>query len=426
MTTFGNISRRRLLSGMLAAGVGVSLAGTGIGGAIASANPVGGTLDDYLDLPLLGVAEGVTRGGVHPKLPFDRQLLEDLVAEARRKNIAPERYAALLYQMRLVQCTQESGIDLATWDPETTLAQCKPNMFKSYEYYRQFQINHTELQWAGMGGLVGADFGAGIEDLETGKFVYELPGIAELAKAVIGSVGARYGVAAADFLPSGMRALAANADRIAPADLAWFVRKVLVMQKAIYQDMMTQHITYVREGLSGIREMYSARIIDDRTMEAWQDVASGDAERIGRGNENLLRREQEYCVGTLWDQCRSYGDGIGEVLTYMTTLAGSPSVAGVPALREFRPVEFDVDVQGIGRTHVQLGAPSWDWSIFEDRWTFVTTELLPRYAYQANHDRAALDRQLFTPYEQLWNASRPMFNIPKILTSIVETTKVTR
>ena len=45
--------------------------------------------------------------------------------------------------------------------------------------------------------------------------------------------------------------------------------------------------------------MHAAEIIDDRTMTAWEDVASGDSSRIARGNADLLRREQEYCVGTL-------------------------------------------------------------------------------------------------------------------------------
>ncbi|MEO9326680.1 hypothetical protein [Gordonia aurantiaca] len=428
MINHHNLSRRRFLAGAAAAGVTASLAAAGSG--LATATPRGsspapaGVLEDFLDLPLSGVAEGVTRGGVHPRLPYDLGRLESLVSQARGQGIDPKRYGALLYQLRLVQCTRESGIDLATWDPGTTLARCKPNMIKSYNYYRSFQLKHAELQWAGMGGLVGADFGSGIEDLELGKFIYELPGIAQLARTIISNVGLRYGIAAQKALPSGLRAVAKNADRITPDDLGWFVRKVLVMQKAIYQDMMTQHYTYVRTGLTGIREMYAAKIIDDRTMAAWEDVASGDASRIARGNADLLRREQEYCVGNLWDQCRGYKNGVGESLTYMTTLAGSPSVAGVPALREFRPVQFDTEVAGVGKTHVQLGIPSWDWSIFADRWNFVTTELLPRYTHQAKHDRAALHRQLTTPYEQLWNSSRPLYNIPRILASTANATKV--
>ncbi|MGP3705822.1 hypothetical protein [Gordonia paraffinivorans] len=426
MINHTNVSRRRFLAGAAAAGVAASLAATGSSLATAPRNaaPGAGALEELLDLPLTGVAEGVTRGGVHPRLPYDLGRLEALVSQARARGLAPKRYAALLYRLRLVQCTKESGIDLATWDPGTTLARCKPNMIKSYNYYRNFQLRHDELQWAGMGGLVGADFGSGIEDLELGKFIYELPGIAQLSRAIISNVGLRYGIAAQKALPSGLRAVATHADKITPNDLGWFVRKVLVMQKAIYQDMMTQHLTYVRTGLTGIREMHAAEIIDDRTMTAWEDVASGDSSRIARGNADLLRREQEYCVGTLWDQCRGYKNGVGEALTYMTTLAGSPSVAGVPALREFRPVKFTTDVAGAGKTEVQLGIPSWDWSIFSERWTFVTSELLPRYTYQAKHDRAALNRQLTTPYEQLWNQSRPLYNIPRILASTVNATKV--
>ncbi len=156
MINHTNVSRRRFLAGAAAAGVAASLAATGSSLATAppprNAAPGAGALEEFLDLPLTGVAEGVTRGGVHPRLPYDLGRLEALVSQARARGLAPKRYAALLYQLRLVQCTKESGIDLATWDPGTTLARCKPNMIKSYNYYRNFQLRHDELQWAGMGG----------------------------------------------------------------------------------------------------------------------------------------------------------------------------------------------------------------------------------------------------------------------------------
>ncbi len=64
--------------------------------------------------------------------------------------------------------------------------------------------------------------------LELGKFIYELPGIAQLSRTIISNVGLRYGIAAQKALPSGLRAVATHADKITPNDLGWFVRKVLV------------------------------------------------------------------------------------------------------------------------------------------------------------------------------------------------------
>lgn len=408
------VSRRSALHLGTAAGT-VALIGIGAAPAMA-ATATGKELTRLLDLPLKHRAEKTVKGGVHPALPYKEAKLKALVALARKKKLAPKRYAALLLQYRLVQACKEAGIDLASWDPNTTLATCKPNMIKSYRYYENFQLKHRELQWAGMGGQVGADFGAGIEDMELAANLYGLPGIADLASGVIRHVRTIAGPAGVECLPRGLKDLAEDGDRITRADLAWFIRKVLVMQKAIFSDLMPQHLVYSREGLKGLKEMHRAGIFGDDIMRAWRDIASGSRARVSAGNAVLLRREQEWVVGTLWRQVRGYRNGVGEILTFLTTFAGSPSVAGVPALREYKPVKVSLKHSGVA---VQLPIPDWDWSIFEDRWDFITHELLPRYDSQVNTDWPTLQRELSIPYEIQWVRARPIMNVPKILISII-------
>ena len=197
------------------------------------------------------------------------------------------------------------------------------------------------------------------------------------------------------------------------------------MQKAIYSDLMPMHYVYANEGLPGLEEMHRAGIFGDDIMDAWRDVASGDPDRIAHGNMTLLNREQGWVVSQMWDDVRGYKDGLGESFTYMMTLAGSPSVAGVPALRDCKPVTLQGTLpDGRGATlHTPL--PSWDWSVYEQRWEYVTTQLLPRYRDEVEHNWPALEAKLQVPYEQQFEAARATSRIPQILGDVVHATYVT-
>ena len=147
-------------SGMvLAAAVSVGLSGA-IGTASAS------ELDQYLDLPLINRDAAHGPGGVNPALPSDRATLARLLDETRASGATPNDYEALLHQYRLVDATDAAGIDLANWDPRAGVEANRANLVKSYRFYEDLQLSHRELQWAGMGGLVGADFGGGLIDFE--------------------------------------------------------------------------------------------------------------------------------------------------------------------------------------------------------------------------------------------------------------------
>lgn len=382
-------------------------------------------LDAYLGLPLTNRLSNVEAGGVNASLPHDLRTLELLVSEARQSGRPATSYAALLLQYRLVQSTQEAGIDLASWNPFDGFTANRQNMIKSYRYYQDFQLSNRELQWAGMGGQVGGDFGGGIADIEWATQLYDTPGVQQTARDIINSVEAAFGPEAVAQLPAGLSVLADRAGDITTEDLYWFVTQVVVMQKAIFSDLMPMHYVYKYEGIAGLEEMHRAGLFGDDIMEAWHDVASGDPDRIAHGNMTLLNREQGWVVSDMWDGVRAYKDGLGEAFTYLMTLAGSPSVAGVPALRDHNPVRLSGTLPDGRQATLHTPLPTWDWSVYEQRWDYVTTQLLPRYRHEVEHNWPVLEAKLRVPYEQQFESARATNRIPEILGSVLRSTYVT-
>lgn len=383
-----------------------------------------GDVDAYLGLPMTNRLSNVEGGGVNAALPHDVATLEHLVNKARSSGQPATAYAALLLQYRLVQATDEAGIDLAGWDPFEGFAANRTNMLKSYRYYENFQLSHRELQWAGLGGQVGGDFGGGIADIEWATQLYDIQGVQQTASDIINRVEVAFGPEAVAQLPFGLSVLASRAGDITTADLYWFVTQVVIMQKAIFSDLMPMHYVYVHEGIAGLEEMHRAGLFGNDIMQAWHDVASGDSSRVAHGNMVLLNREQGWVVSQMWDDVRAYKDGLGEAFTYMMTLAGSPSVAGVPALRDYNPVVLQGTLPDGRAASLHTPLPSWDWSVYEQRWDYVTTELLPRYRSEVENDWPRLEAKLRVPYEQQFESARATSRIPEILLSVLAATYI--
>lgn len=390
-----------------------------VGFGLAAAAPAGATaeLDRYLDLPLVNRNAASGPGGVNPELPYDAGQLRDLLDRARREGIAPTRYAALLAQYWLVDATTKAGIDLRSWNPRTGVQANRDNLVKSYRYYENLQLDHRELRWAGMGGQVGADFGGGLVDFELLGTAYDLPGISEAARTVLGAVRQAAGPQAVAQLPAGLAALADAGPNVTPEDLNYINGMILVMQKNIFSDLMPMHDAYVSEGLSALEEFQAAGLFGPDIMSAWRDVASGDEDRITAGNRALLRREQEWAVSAQWDEVRAYKGSVGEAITYLSGAAGSPSVAGVVPPREFHPVRMPVTMADGRPGLLTLPLPDWNWSVLDSRWEYITTELLPKYQFQVQSDWPALEADMRVPYPVQLETHRPLLNVPQLLTS---------
>ncbi|MCS3782124.1 hypothetical protein [Tsukamurella ocularis] len=409
----------RRLRGVLAASA-VALAGAL---AIPSV-PAVSAAPSYLDMTMTNRDASTAPGGLNPALPTTLAPLTRALGDARRAGTPAKRYATLLQQYWLVRSTERAGIDLAAWNPRAGVGANYDNLNKSYALYEQLQLQHRELRWAGQGGQVGADFGGGLLDFEMAGAAFSLPGLQGAVNEIDKVLTDRLGPQAISLLPTGMAALLRAARTITPQDLNWSIGMILVMQKNIYSDLMPMHIAYSEKGIAALEEMHRAGLFDDAIMAAWRDVASGDEARITAGNAALLRREQRDNIGAQWDQVRRYKGDVGEAITYLSTVAGSPSVAGVIPLREYRPVRYTVIAQNGKRAVVTLPLPSWNWSVFSERWDYITEQLVPKYQWTFRNDWASLERTFRTPYEVQMQSHRPIASLPQMLTSLVNGLKV--
>ena len=64
------------------------------------------------------------------------------------------------------------------------------------------------------------------------------------------------------------------------------------MQRQIFLDQGSMHQAYRDGGLDAVTELEQAGLIDRSTLDGWRDIASGDPDRVQRGNEAFLLREQ--------------------------------------------------------------------------------------------------------------------------------------
>ena len=301
----------------------------------------------------------------------------------------------------------------------------RQNLVRSYRFYENLQLSHRELQWAGMGGLVGADFGGGLLDFELATNIYDFARLQPIANAIVGQTNTTLGPVFVDKLPRGLRALARVGATISADDLRKIQGDILVMQKNIFSDLMPMHRAYVVGGLPALDEMHRAGLFDGEILRAWQQIASKQPDAIAAGNARLLRREQGEVIKDQWDATRAYKGDVGEAMTYASTVAGSPSVAGVIPPRSFRSIEISGTAPNGRPATLTVPLPDWNWSVFPERWAYITDQLLPKYKDQVNNHWPELSATLRKPYDQQLESHRPMWNIAPMLQSALETTKVT-
>jgi hypothetical protein len=217
---------------------------------------------------------------------------------------------------------RSAGIDPARWDPDAGFTATKPIVERVYAYDMEL-FNHDEkLLWAGMAKLAGGQVYRGLTVTQ-----------------------------------ATMDAAAMTADQVVSADIligyASTVQvKLLVGQRAIFDDLAWQHQAFVEGGLPALEAASPAGLID-----AWRDIASGDPGRVRRGNRALLRREQEVVLAPFYASIRDIPD-FEMIPKRMSADALSPIPGGKP----FREV-----------------VPGGDITVFADRWKWIETDMLPAY-----------------------------------------------
>ncbi|MDH3046574.1 hypothetical protein BJF87_16205 [Gordonia sp. CNJ-863] len=395
--------------------------GSLVGGGSATAD----SLSRYLNLPLVNRDASQGPGGVHPALPTDASTLQRLVDQARDRGLDPSSYEALLFQYWLVETTTRAGIDLASWNPRDGVGANHQNLLKSYRYYEDLQLAHRELQWAGMGGLVGGDFGGGLLDYKDATEIFEFSRLQPVAHAIVARANELAGPQAVNSLPGGLRALARVGAQITADDLRQVQGQILVMQKNIFSDLMPMHRAYVVGGLPALREMNAAGLFDDEIMRAWEGIASKEPAAVAAGNARLLQREQGEVIAKQWDATRNYKGDVGEAMTYGSTVAAAPSVAGVVPPRDIRQLTVPGRAPDGRKVIVSLPLPEWNWSVYEDRWVYISTELLPKYRKQVEYNWPALSAAMRAPYFEQMETHRPTRNLLPLMQSVLTSIKVT-
>lgn len=372
------------------------------------------TWTDYLDLPRSG-RYGDRPGGVNPLLPTDASTLGAALHDARAAGVPPARYAALPQQFWLVRACDAVGIDLHSWDVRAGLPRTLPTVAKCYTLYDRYQLTHRELRWAGMGGLAGPSFAAGLADLQMVMDLYG-PQLRLFVAGLMREVAAGSRVVLSR-LPSDVADLPDAIASMRTADMALFLQRVLAMQKAIFLDLAPQHEAYTRGGLRAVAEFRAAGINDAGTAQAWVDVGSGDEARVDAGNAAILRREQGAIVGRLWDVAGNASKA-ARALSYVATFAADPAIPGLAQPpRGFRPLV--IDEASTGPTwHLRSPLPAMNWCDFPSRWAYITAEMLPAYRRLVETLWPVAEQALSTPVSTQIERQRVLARFPQLLAEL--------
>jgi len=216
-----------------------------------------------------------------------------------------------------------AGIDPDRWDPDAGFTRTETIVQRVYAYYMKLFNANENLLWAGLAKLAGAQ-------------VYHGLGMTQVS----------------------IETAATTADQIPTADLVIFYARtvqvqLLTAQRAIFDDLAWQHQAFLEGGLPAL-EAHAATGIP---VDAWRDIASGDPGRVQSGNRALAWREQKKVLAPFYASIRDMAD-FDQIPKRMSAEAPSP----VPGAKPFREVVHDGDI-----------------TVFEDRWKWIDTDILPAY-----------------------------------------------
>ncbi|MEG8178706.1 hypothetical protein GZH49_09165 [Nocardia terpenica] len=386
---------------------GIALATTSVAQAAPAYTP-------YLDLPAVN-GDGSGGGGLNPALPLDIPTLRAAVEQARAAGIPPRRYATLLHQYWLVVATTNAGIDLAAWDPAQGVAANSRTFIQVYENYRRLTLQRPDFYWAGLAELAGGSFASGFLDMTDIGGLLGIPGIHQLGAAVADRLRG-LPPEVLDRLPSDLRLLGSEGERLTPEDLTWYQTRLMIMQKHIFLDQVPMHEAYLAEGLPAIEEMHRAGILDENAVAAWHSIASGTAAGFDDALLRMTDREQNQIIADQWDVTAAGRGVLGRVLTYVSTLAGKPAVPAVRAPGVFAPIAFTAQVGGRSLT-LDVPLPNFNWADRDTRWTYITGDLLPRYT-DLQADPPGARAVLSEPFAAKLAAGRLLRRLPDLVADL--------
>lgn len=365
---------------------------------------------DYLDLPAVN-ADGEFGGGLHPALPLSAPPLRAALEQARADGIAPTRYGTLLHQYWLVVATDNAGIDLAAWEPYRGVAANSATFPQVYVNYFRIAAARPDFYWAGLAGLAGGSFASGFFDLGDIGGVLSVGGIHELGSAVADLLRVTPPELVAA-LPADIGRLATLGPRLSAADLAWYQTRLMIMQKHIFIDLVPMHEAYLADGMAGIDEMLAAGVIGDGIRAAWAGIDSGTDAGRADALVRMADREQNEIIADQWDVTAAGRDGMGRVMTYVTTIGGKAAVPGTRAPGQYDPVT--VRAGGLG---LRVPLPGFNWADRDTRWAYIVDDLLPRHL-ELCLDRARALSVFREPFQAKLARGRMFARLPELITDL--------
>lgn len=281
------------------------------------------------------------------------------------------------------QLCDQLDLNCDDWDTSRGLSCNDGRIQQVYGYYQHLFDNHSELQWAGMAKLAGATVYSGTQDLHVLRSMTKSERLRWLGQHVSG-------------LPKKWVDTIANA---AGSELEFYEDKFVEMQKRIFMDLGWQHAAYDRGGLAEMRRLAQAGQLSPKLLYAWEDIASGDPERVKRGNTALLEREQHDILQPFYDQMQDRP--LGKAVTYMMSVtAESPVPGGEP----FRDVVDEVKLP-LGIT-VHAPAPTGNIATFSSRWKWISEDMLPAYTRLLENDTQGIKNTIDAPLSRRANQYR--------------------
>ena len=335
---------------------------------------------------------GELGGGFSWDLPVDSATLRPMLEQARASGAPPASYGLLTRQYWLAVGAENTGIDLQQWIPEEGLAANLETVDKVYINYLRLANSGQDFYWAGMAGLAGMSFAAGFWDLDMVGDLLTVPFVHELGTATGGALAGLPWELARE-MPADVHLLATVGPTLTRADIDWYLHRLLVMQRHIFMDMIPMHEAYAAEGLPAIEELAASGNYDDYVVDAWRMLNSGEPEALAEALLRMASREQNQVIADQWDATAAGRGDVGRVLTYITTVCGSPDVPGARSLGRFRPLTVHAEVNGQPMA-VHTPLPAFNWADREPRWEYIEQDLVPRHRELVQDHPAEADRVL--------------------------------
>lgn len=295
-----------------------------------------------------------------------------------------------------------AGIDPGAWDPTLGLAPLDDIVVKAWAFYGDlFELDPDRFLWSGMANLAGGTFYAAFQDIHVLRRALESGAV---ALDDLGDLLERSNPGLPGWLVDELVDVAAEqgVDGFAQ-ELRFVEERFLDMQKQIFDDLGWQHVAYHHGGMAAMDGLFAAGEIDRVHVDAWADIDSGDYHRVLQGNRDLLFHEQSTIIGDDYDAVRDHSAATWAMTMGMSVIAHSPVPGGRP-FREVVPYEAGVYVDtpdevvvdripGIGvplpgggvridtpdRVGVGVELPIENVSIFDNRWRWIETDMLPAW-----------------------------------------------